>query len=279
MAWYDRERRRTESASPARFADVGAKERHLPSWLAKGPIEPKRESDGHSSPNVGLSQSVRPRPSARPSARPPSVEVGNPSVRRESERFRGMSELSPSARPPSARPSSHRPSRPSNPRSSMSPSELEAIISERAAQRAQIEFLDGGRAAISDAIESLDQARRDLLYGTEPRLIELAVLIARRVIARELRTQPELVADLVREGIDALASRDKVRIQLGTGFALMAVMIQEQLATRGIDVELSVSQALSEHGCVVETDIGRVDESIESRIAAVLEAIDAEGGG
>jgi flagellar assembly protein FliH len=158
----------------------------------------------------------------------------------------------------------------------MSPSELESIISERAAQRAHAELLDNGRAVLGEAIEALDQARRDLLYGAEPTLIELAVLIARRVIARELKTQPELVNDLVREGIDALASRDKIRIQLGTGFSMMAVMVSEQLAMSGIAAELSIDPSLPEYGCVVESDIGRVDESIEARLAAVLEAIDAE---
>jgi flagellar assembly protein FliH len=161
----------------------------------------------------------------------------------------------------------------------MSPSELETIISERAAQRVHVELLETGRSTLSEAIETLDQARRDLLYGTEPRLIELAILIAKRIIARELRTQPELVADLVREGIDALASRDKVRVKLGNGFSMMAVMVSEHLAARGIDVELSIAPNLSEYGCVVETDIGRVDESIEARLDALLEAIVTEEEG
>lgn len=273
MAWYDRERRRSEPAAPARFADIGTKERRIPSWLAKGPIEERPPTN-------------RPPPQTRISAPPlqrrtlsnrPSEGAAQPSTpRRESERYPGAPEPVAGSRSPSKRPSSYRPSHPGNARQSMSPSELEALIIERASQRAQTEFLESGRQALSEAIEGLDQSRRDLMYSAEPRLIELAVLIARRVIARELRTQPELVADLVREGIDSLATRDKVRIMLGTGFALMAVMVDEQLAARGIDAEISVSPALSEFGCVVETDIGRVDESIESRVAAVLEAIDAE---
>jgi flagellar assembly protein FliH len=161
----------------------------------------------------------------------------------------------------------------------MSPSQLEAIISERAAQRVHVDFLEGGRTALGEAIETLDQARRDLLYGAEPRLIELSILIAKRIIARELKTQPELVADLVREGIDALSSREKLRVKLGMGFSMMAVMVTEHLAARGIDAEISIAPSLSEYGCVVETEIGRVDESIEARIDALLEAIVTEEEG
>lgn len=258
MAWYDRGRR-SEKATPACFADVGAPERRIPSWIAKDPGQHQSPSQRPGSAERFLS--------ARPVAREP---VASPS------RAEGSPMGATSERPPSGRPPSRRPSHPSNSRHSMSPSELEAIISERAAQRVHVELLDGKRAALGEAIESLDQARRDLLYGAEPRLIELSVLIAKRIIARELKTQPELVADLVREGIDALASRDKLRVKLGTRFAVTAVMVSEQLAARGIDVELSIAPNLSEYGCVVESEIGRVDESVESRIAALLEAIDTE---
>ncbi|HEY5956023.1 MAG TPA: FliH/SctL family protein, partial [Polyangiaceae bacterium] len=161
-------------------------------------------------------------------------------------------------------------------RVSMSPSEFETMIAERAAQTASTRLMDDARVVISEALESLDQARRDVLYGAEARLIELAILIARRVVARELKTQPDLVADLVREGVDALAASDKIRVNLGTGFAVVAVMVSEQLASRGIEVELGISPTLAEFGCVVETEIGRVDESIERRIDAVINAIETE---
>jgi flagellar assembly protein FliH len=158
----------------------------------------------------------------------------------------------------------------------MSPSEFESMIAERAAQFASTRLMEDGRTAVAEVLESLDQARRDMLYGAETRLIELAVLIARRVIARELKTQPELIADLVREGVDALATSDKIRVHLGSGFAVVAVMASEQLTTRGIEVEMGIAPNLPEFGCVVETELGRVDESIERRIDAVVAAIETE---
>jgi hypothetical protein len=252
MAWYDRERRRSNSAAPVHFADVGEPGRRLPSWLANGRAEQHRTSEREAP------------------ASPPTAEASRSALRQESERFRTVHE-----RPSSMRSGSRQPSRPPS-RASMSPSELESLIAERAAQRATSQLVADGHTALSEAIEMLDQARRDMLYGAEQRLIELATLIARRVIGRELATQPDLVADLVREGIDALAASDKIRVQLGTGFAVVAVMVSEQLVARGIAVDLGISSTLSEYGCVVETDIGRVDESIASRLDAVVEAIDTE---
>ena len=253
MAWFEKERPRSDKAAPAQFGHVTARERRLPSWLAKGP---EAKTDTPETRHTGTS--VR------------KTDAPAPSVRRESDRFRPVHE-----RPASVRATSRQPSRPPS-RISMSPSELESQFAERASQRASAQFLERGRTALTEAVEAIEQARRDLLYGAEPRLIELATLIARRIIARELKTQPELVADLVREGVDALAARDRLRIQLGTGFAVVSVMVSEQLAAKGIVVEMSISGEISEFGCIIETDTGRVDESIERRIDAVLEAIDTE---
>jgi hypothetical protein len=255
MAWFDREHRRSEKPAPARFTDVGAPERRLPSWLAKGPPEPRRVSE---------------KPAAPSQAAPDLSAAGG---HQGSDRFRAIQE-----HPVSIRAASRQPSRPPS-RTSMTPSELESLITERAAQRASANLMEEGRVALGEAIESLEQARRDMLYGAEQRIIELAILISRRVIARELKTQPDLVADLVREGIDSLAASDKITVQLGTGFAVAAVMISEQLASRGIDVELGVTATLPEFGCVIESDIGRVDEGIESRIDAAILAIESETEG
>ncbi len=269
MAWYEKDRRRSDATRPIQFVDVGAKERRIPSWIAREPlVDSKVEPE-----NPQRGRPLREPPIAVPSNTPQPMQGDGKSEVASADGERGPQR---SDRPPSIRAPSYRPSRPSNARISMSPSQLEAIISERAAQRARTELLEGGKSLLTDAIESLDQAKRDLLYGAEPRLIELAILVARRVIGRELKTQPELVADLVREGIDALSSREKVRIHLGTGFAMMAVMVSEQLAARGIVAEITVDAKLPEHGCIVETDIGRVDESIAVRIDALLEAIDTE---
>ncbi len=135
---------------------------------------------------------------------------------------------------------------------------------------------EGQQAALGDAIEALDRARRVTLYAGEARIVELALLVARRIIAQEVRVRPMIVADLVREGLDALDARDHVRVHLGSGFAEAQSTVQDQLKTRGIDLEILVDPGLEPYGCIVETDIGRVDESIESRVAALFEAILSE---
>jgi len=255
MGLSNRSRGRSERPTTVKFAHVAHAERRQPSWLTRDEKE-------------------RRYPSFHPPVSRPPLD-GMPANPREHERTRlAVDHQSPAVRITQA-PHGHASSLPPNGKA-LNPAELEALVAERALQNATAQLLDEARAVLAEAIEAFDQARRDLAYASEPRLVELAMLVARRVIGRELLTQPELVADLVREGVDALASSDTTRVRVGAAFGEIRELLLDQLAARGIEVELIVSPHLADYACVVETELGRVDESVEERLNTLLESIEEE---
>jgi flagellar assembly protein FliH len=129
-------------------------------------------------------------------------------------------------------------------------------------------------------IQALEQAvvlfageRERVLSETAGQIAELAVMIARRVIGRELSLDPSLVRGLVREGIQALGEHDRVSVRLGTGFSPMQERIEEDLRTSGARLDIRFDASLEEYGCLIETELGQVDESIESRLETLLQAL------
>ncbi len=131
-------------------------------------------------------------------------------------------------------------------------------------------------AGLIDAVEQLAQSRSDVLDATAGQLAELAATIARRVIAHELSVSPEVVDGLVREGLEALGEHDRVVVRVGAGFATAVEVLRQRLSRAGQRTEVRVDPDLSEFGCVVETELGVVDESIDSRLAALLQALKPE---
>jgi len=127
--------------------------------------------------------------------------------------------------------------------------------------------------AFEEAVELLIHERQRVFEQTASQLAELAAVIARRVIAREISLHPELVCDLVREGLDALGKHDRVVIRLGQGFEGQRAMIEQRLLDRGARAEVRVEPQLPDHACLVETDLGQVDESVETRLATLLHAL------
>jgi flagellar biosynthesis/type III secretory pathway protein FliH len=120
------------------------------------------------------------------------------------------------------------------------------------------------------AIDNLVHARSVVFETAAAQIAELAATIARRVISTELSLRPEIVRKLVDEGLRALEREDHLLIRLGGGFAEQQARLVEDFQSQGEQVEVIVDPTLSTFGCVVETDHGWVDESVESRLAALL---------
>lgn len=124
-------------------------------------------------------------------------------------------------------------------------------------------------AGLVAAIAQLEQSRRDVNAAAERDLVTLATTIARRVIARELR-DPSVVNGLVAEGLAALSSPERLTVRLGAAFAPALDELAHSLAERGLRAEVRIDASLPDHGCQIETELGRVDESIAARLDALL---------
>ena len=115
--------------------------------------------------------------------------------------------------------------------------------------------------------------RERVLSETAGQIAELAVMIARRVIGRELTLDPGIVRGLVREGISALGQHDRVLVRLGQGFVASRERLEDDLRASETRCEVRFDPALEPYGCLVETELGQVDESIETRVETLLAAL------
>ena len=130
-------------------------------------------------------------------------------------------------------------------------------------------------AALAEAVGSLVAARSKILADAEGEMFELVKLVAERVVGRELNADPRLVISLVHEGILALSSKDQVTIRLGSFFADIAQEVEMAVAEMGVDVVVRVETQLSRFACLVESQWGKVDESVEARLRTLLHYLDA----
>ena len=93
------------------------------------------------------------------------------------------------------------------------------------------------------------------------------------MIARELALSPEILNGLVREALEALSDQDRVRVRVGCGFQAAVDGLEQELAARGARIQVVVERSLGDYACLVETDLGQVDESVEQRLEKLLEAL------
>lgn len=109
--------------------------------------------------------------------------------------------------------------------------------------------------------ERLDQ----LEAGLAGQVAEVAIALARQVLRSELAARPETVAAVAQEALAAtLVSAQQIGLHLHPDdHALVSTHAGEALAARG--ARLIPDAALSRGGCVVETEVGVIDASIEAR--------------
>jgi flagellar assembly protein FliH len=96
------------------------------------------------------------------------------------------------------------------------------------------------------------------------------------VIGREVSVEPRIVLALVQEGLDALGQYDRIQVRLGADFQSVKDELSQRLKGRGVEYDVFIDPDLPPYGCVVETDLGRVDESIETRLEQLFQGLITE---
>ena len=140
-------------------------------------------------------------------------------------------------------------------------------------------YADGQRRAAADIIarcEILDAVTQQLVAPLATldedmvtSVAELALLIARHLVRRDLKTAPGEVIGVVRETMRLLPIASR-----GTTLHLNpddAELVRSALAidTDGISWRVEADPLISRGGCIVETETSRIDATVESRIAAI----------
>lgn len=167
-------------------------------------------------------------------------------------------------------------------------------LQKRAWNEAWAEGLEAGRRAglaemreRGEALETvLDAMARPLEAideEVEKELAQLAVALARQIIRRELRTEPEHVIGAVRDALEALPSGSRnVRVHLHPEDA---DLVRQALSNPAGETawELREDPVLERGGCRVNTDAASVDGTLETRLATVAARVlgglrDDDGG-
>ncbi len=131
-------------------------------------------------------------------------------------------------------------------------------------------------ATLSAALEHLQAPLTDLDAEVVESLAALAGTIARQLVRRELKTDPQVVLAAVREaaGVLPVAARE-VRLYLNPEDM---VIVREAMGTDMVEGmwRLCEDPVLERGGCRLESDASRIDATVDARLNAIIS--DVMGG-
>jgi len=159
---------------------------------------------------------------------------------------------------------------------------LETEVASRETQARQAGLREGEAAALehlkqpleeaarrlADRVEELAGLRAGLRRDAEQDVVRLAIAIARRILHRELATDPAALLGVVKAALDRLDAREVLRLRVHPDDV---TMIREALAAGGFpeQVEIAGDAGLERGGLIVETSRGDLDASVESQLAEI----------
>jgi flagellar assembly protein FliH len=122
-------------------------------------------------------------------------------------------------------------------------------------------------------LDFLSQPLTDLDALVEEELAYLATEIARQLVRRELKAAPGEIVAVVRETVSLLPlANHSVRVHLHPEDARL---VREVLALHETESSwhLIEDHTLTRGGCIVNTDMSRIDASVEKRLGAVIATV------
>ncbi len=140
------------------------------------------------------------------------------------------------------------------------------------------------RREAAQLVEAAKEEAARVVAGAEPKIMQIALAVARKVIKREVAADPEIVLGNVREALRRIGRDDSVTIRTSPIEVSVVHEARRDLAREfeGID-EILVEEdpSVGPGGCVVSTGRGTVDARIETQIERVgeqlMEAVEAHG--
>jgi flagellar assembly protein FliH len=131
------------------------------------------------------------------------------------------------------------------------------------ALRTQLARFESLIAAAARPLQAFDEA-------TEQELARLAMVTARRVIARELSLTPALIVQAVRQAALALPTATRaLRVRLHPD----DLNLLRELDASEAHWQLLADPELARGDCILESERSRLDARVETRLSAIVDAV------
>ncbi|MDR2484354.1 MAG: flagellar assembly protein FliH [Treponema sp.] len=118
-------------------------------------------------------------------------------------------------------------------------------------------------------LERAQDKRNEILVETEQRIIDLVILIARKVIKVISENQREVIISNVQEALRKVKGRGDVIIRVHTADLQLATEHLKdfiQMLEGSNNIQVQEDSSVDQGGCTIETDFGEIDARISSQL-------------
>ncbi|BCS33541.1 hypothetical protein TBR22_A27680 [Luteitalea sp. TBR-22] len=125
---------------------------------------------------------------------------------------------------------------------------------------------------LAQTLEELSGLRDNMVRQTERELVQLSVAIARRILQREVSVDPELTAALAHIALERLGGAAPATVRLHPD-DYTVVTAGQVTPLSGRQVEILPDPSVSRGGCLVESEFGFINASVDAQVDEIARAV------
>jgi flagellar assembly protein FliH len=124
---------------------------------------------------------------------------------------------------------------------------------------------------VAQTLEELGNLRKTLMQQSERQMVQLALTLARRVVQREISLDPELIAAMAHVAIKKLGVSNPSTIRLHPDD--YTVVARDGDRWSGSNVTVVPDPSIARGGCMVESDFGTIDATLDRQFDEMARAL------
>jgi flagellar assembly protein FliH len=129
---------------------------------------------------------------------------------------------------------------------------------------------------LAQTLDELRSLRATMIRQTEQQMVQLALAIARRILRREATVDEDLLIALARVALERLGDAGSATIRLNPEDYSHTVQRHGD-HWAGSRVRVVADPSVSRGGCLVESDFGLIDASVDAQFEQVARSFSGEG--
>ena len=138
------------------------------------------------------------------------------------------------------------------------------------------EQLEQQFGVFSQTLGQLNNLKQEMVAFNEAQILKMIFHMASKIAKKEIQEDPELILPLIKDCVTATQQSEEIKVFVSKEDFNFINTIKDKLG-RDYDfldkVELLESEKIQRGGCVVETNYGSVDGTIETRVKKLWDAM------
>ena len=129
---------------------------------------------------------------------------------------------------------------------------------------------------LQELLETIEKLKVDLIACNETQIVRMVFYMAKRLVYQEISAKPEIVLETVRQALLSAQSDENVNIRISPSDYEFIESTREKLGKEFDGVKrakLESSAEIENGGCVVETNYGDVNATLEQRLQRMWASI------